>query len=67
MPRSINVAAEESKPLVVRVPLSWYEAIQRHALKGHRNLQGQMLEIVELYLREKKELPANELVSAGDD
>jgi hypothetical protein len=63
MPRTIPKDAN-LKPLVVRLPTAWHAAIQRQATKTNRNLQGQMIEIVEYYLRESNEFPDKDILLA---
>jgi hypothetical protein len=55
-----------TKPVMVRLPLAWYSAIQRQAKKNNRNIQGQMRQIVEDFLRATKELPAPERCGTRD-
>lgn len=56
-----------TKPVMVRLPLSWYDAMQRQAALNNQSLNGQMRQIVEDFLKEVKEIREDELVSAGDD
>ena len=65
MPRE-KTEISDYKGLMLRLPVPWLEACKRQAQKRHRSLNGQLLEVVEQWLRDTKEITDHECVGSRD-
>jgi hypothetical protein len=54
------------KGLMLRLPTTYLEACKRQAKKQHRSLNGQLIDVIEHWLRELQEIPDHELVGSRD-